>query len=103
MRVRVTALRKNGLRLTRTQWPKPVVGLLKMQVLDPAKTGYKLASRCLELWDVGLQSRRLALPPIGDPELVGVAEGGVLLAGTELDYVAGEMREHRQVWLCVPY
>jgi hypothetical protein len=55
-----------------------------------------------ELWEVGLQSRRLLVRPLADPEILRTVDGGFLLAGVELEPQGTRIAEHRQLWLCLP-
>jgi hypothetical protein len=58
--------------------------------------------RMAELWEVGLQSRRLLVRPLADPEILRTVDGGFLLAGVELEPQGTRIAEHRQLWLCLP-
>lgn len=100
--MRIIPLRRNGLRLARSEWPSAVAGELRIVDVPGTQTNYKRAVRVAEVWEVGLQSSRQALHPIADVELVGAVEGGLLIAGTELAVQEGRIREYRQLWLCLP-
>jgi hypothetical protein len=102
VRCRVTLLRREGVRLRRDEWPEAAVGELCVRDVDAHTNSYRRHLRMAELWEVGLQSRRLLVRPLADPEILRTVDAGFLLAGVELEPKGTRIAEHRQLWLCFP-
>lgn len=100
MKVSVTMLRKDGMRLRRGELPSPVVG--EMHMYDWAENNsFKRAIRVLELRRrVGSIDQPFA--KLVDPDLVAVQGSAFVFRGIEIEAKGGRVYEHEQVWRVTP-
>ncbi len=99
--VEVTELRRNGMRLLPEEWPKPLVGHLRMHYWDGRRNSSRRTLRQLTLYGRwGTTERPVAT--LTDPQLIDVLGPAILLQGRILNSVDGRLYEHNQAWIVRP-
>ena len=100
----VQLLRKQGLRLPRSQWEQPLRGTFRITEMDRDTNNFKRNLVKIDLWAAYGETRMRGLATLADPVLLPYEGEGLLIAGTELQCTDGGRKiwEHRQVWLCQP-
>ncbi|MBB1603298.1 hypothetical protein A9977_25035 [Variovorax sp. UMC13] len=100
----VQLLRKQGLRLPRSQWEPPLRGTFQITEMDRDTNHFKRNILKVELWAAFGVSHMRGLATLIDPVLLPNKSEGLLIAGTEIHCTDGGRKiwEHRQVWLCQP-
>jgi len=98
----VTFLRRQGLRLKRSDLEPPLRGTLRITEMDRATNNSKRNLLRVELWAAFETSRMRNLASMSDPVLLPTMGNGLLIAGTELQSEGDKIWEHRQIWLCRP-
>ena len=98
----VTFLRRQGLRLKRSDLEPPLRGTLRITEMDRATNNSKRNLLRVELWAAFETSRMRKLASMTDPVLLPTMGDGLLIAGTELQSGGHKIWEHRQIWLCRP-
>jgi len=98
----VTLLRRQGLRLRRSDLEPPLRGTLRITEMDRAINNSKRNLLRVDLWAAFETSRMRNLASMSDPVLLPTMGDGLLIAGTELQSEGDRIWEHRQIWLCRP-
>lgn len=96
----VTFLRRQGLRLKRSDLEPPLRGTLRITEMDRATNNSKRNLLRVDLWAAFETSRVRKLASMTDPVLLPTMGDGLLIAGTELQSEGHKIWEHRQIWLC---
>ena len=100
MKVSVTMLRRNGMRLRRSELSPPVVADLHMYDWKE-NNSFRRAIRVVELRRrVGSIDQPFA--KLVDPDLVAVQGSAFVFRGIEIEAKEGRVYEHEQVWRVTP-
>ena len=100
MQVRVTLLRRHGLRLRQDELAEPLDGVLQLRDWSEGNS-FGRAMRVLELLEAVGTVQRPAVS-LFEPDLVAVRDGCMVFRGIELHGVDGRVYEHEQIWRVAP-
>lgn len=96
----VIRLRRNGVRLRRSQWEPPVTGELRLSHMPNSSAGRPLVFA--ELVEPYGPVHRSITVPLFEPRLIAIDGHTTVLQGMELASADGQVAEHVQVWHCTP-
>lgn len=100
MLVRITLMRRHGLRLRSEELSEPLAGTLQLRDWTTGNS-FGRAVRVLELLETVGTIQRPALS-LFEPDLVAIRDGCMVYRGIELHSVDGRVYEHEQIWRVAP-
>lgn len=100
MQVRITLLRRHGLRLRSEELSEPMNGVLQLRDW-PEGSSFGRAVRVMELLETVGTIQRPAVS-LFEPDLVAIRDGCMVYRGIELHSLDGRIYEHEQIWRVAP-
>lgn len=96
-----TVLRRSGMRLLQSEWPRPQVLTLEVRDWDGSSNNFKRHMRVANLFLINGGTRQ-TVATVFDPELLMTTVDALLIRGTEVEVINKRTHEFVQMWLCRP-